>query len=106
MASSLARCAPISGKERVAGDIVAKLDESNIKAKLGLTRFSAPAYDFDINIDKLNVDRYMPPKQSGVEGKPAPAGTAQSKPADSPGLQQPEQPIDLSPLKPPSSTAA
>ena len=67
------------GKERVAGDILAKLDESNIKAKLGMTKFSAPAYDFDVNIDKLNVDRYMAPKQKGVEGKPAAAGTARVK---------------------------
>jgi len=88
------------GKERVAGDILAKLDESNIKAKLGMTKFSAPAYDFDVNIDKLNVDRYMAPKQKGVEGKPAAAGTAESKPVDSPKPVQPEQPIDLSPLKP------
>jgi hypothetical protein len=65
-----------------------------------LTRCVAGRRDFDINIDKLNVDRYMPPKQKGVEGKPAPAGTAQSKPADSPKSAQPEQPIDLSPLKP------
>jgi AsmA protein len=87
------------GKERVTSDIVAKLDESNIKAKLGMTKFSAPAYDFDINIDKLNVDRYTAAKQKGGEGKSAPAKTGEAKPAE-PGAKQPEQPIDLSPLKP------
>jgi len=75
------------GKERVFADIVTKFDESNIKAKGGITRFSAPAYDFDVTIDRLNVDKYLPPKKEGKE--PAPG-----KPAG------PEQPIDLSALKP------
>ncbi len=77
------------GKERVLADIVTKFDESNIKAKGGISRFAKPADDFDVTIDRLNLDRYMPPKKSEdkpAEGKPAPAG--------------PEQPIDLSPLKP------
>jgi AsmA protein len=87
------------GKERVTSEIAAKLDESNIKAKLGMTKFSAPAYDFDINIDKLNVDRYMAPKQKGGEGKGPPAKTGETKPAEG-GAKQPEQPVDLSPLKP------
>jgi AsmA protein len=87
------------GKERVTSDIAAKLDESNIKAKLGMTKFSAPAYDFDINIDKLNVDRYMAPKQKGGEGKGPPAKTGETKPAEG-GAKQPDQPVDLSPLKP------
>jgi AsmA protein len=64
-----------------------------------MTKFSAPAYDFDINIDKLNVDRYMATKQKGGEGKGAPAKTGETKPAEG-GAKQPEQPVDLSPLKP------
>ncbi len=79
------------GKERVFADIVTKFDESNIKAKGGITRFSKPAYDFDVTIDRLNVDRYMPPRKEGKEAGDKPA---QDKPAG------PEQPIDLSPLKP------
>jgi AsmA protein len=76
------------GKERVFADIVTKFDESNIKAKGGITRFSTPAYDFDVSIDRLNVDKYMPPKKEG------------EKPADGKPAAGPEQPIDLSPLKP------
>ncbi len=87
------------GKERITADVLAKLDESNIKAKLGMTKFSAPAYDFDVNIDKLNVDRYMAPKQKGGEAKTAPAKTAEAKTAE-PNGKQSEQPVDLSPLKP------
>jgi len=76
------------GKESVAADIVTKFDESNIKAKLGMTKFSAPGYTFDINIDKLNVDKYMPPqKTEKTAGEPKPK------------TNQPEIPIDFSPLK-------
>jgi AsmA protein len=77
------------GKERVLADVVTKFDESNINAKGGVTRFTKPAYDFDVTIDRLNLDRYMPPKKAEdkpAQDKPAPAGA--------------EQPIDLSALKP------
>ena len=80
------------GKERVSADILTKFDESNIKAKGGITRFSKPAYDFDVTIDRLNVDKYMPPEKE--KDKQAGDKPAQGKPAG------PEQPIDLSPLKP------
>jgi AsmA protein len=67
-------------------DLAAKLDESSIKAKFAIADFAALRSTFDIAIDKLNVDRYLPPKKQGEAAK-APAGA------------QPEQPIDFSPLK-------
>jgi len=67
-------------------DLAAKLDESSIKAKFAIADFAALRSTFDIAIDKLNVDRYLPPKKQGGAAK-APAGA------------QPEQPIDFSPLK-------
>ena len=81
------------GKQRVTANLVAKFDESNIKAKLGMAQFGAPAYDFDIDIDKLNLDKYAPPKQKGAQGKPAEPTVPASKP------KEVEKPIDLSPLK-------
>jgi AsmA protein len=73
------------GKERVYGDIATRFDESNVKAKAGMTGFAAPAYDFDVTIDALNVDKYRAPgpKEAGA-------------PAQGP---QREEPIDLSALK-------
>jgi len=82
------------GKERVAADVVTQFDESHIKAKLGMNRFSAPAYDFDIDIDKLDLDKYTPPKQKGSTSKPAePSGPAPPK------SKEADKPIDFSPLK-------
>lgn len=84
------------GKERVAANIVTQFDESHIKAKLGMTQFGSPAYDFDIDIEKLNLDKYAPPKQkSAPESKPAEPAT----PAPKPKEKEAEKPIDFSPLK-------
>lgn len=69
------------GKETAGVDIATKFDESSITAKAGVTKFAAPAINFDVAIDKLNVDKYFPPK-------PAAAKTS-----------EPEKPIDLSALK-------
>src|SRR5207253_2450067 len=89
-------------KQTANADLSAKFDESNIQAKLGLVKFSPPAYQFDVNVDKLNLDRYTKqPEKKPVsapteEGKapapaPKPAPTAQKKDEDSP--------VDLSFLK-------
>jgi AsmA protein len=75
-------------KQTAEADIKAKIDESNLQAKLGLAKFSPPAYRFDVNIDQLNLDRYFPPEKPAAAGtsKPGPGGNA-------------ETPVDLSALK-------
>ena len=67
-------------KQDVALDVATKLDDSNIKAKLGMTGFASPAYRFDINIDQIDVDRYLPKEKAAKKNEP-------------------EKPIDLSALK-------
>ena len=62
-------------------NLAARFDESDIKARLGLTQFSPPTLAFDLNIDQLNLDKYLPPK------------TAQNT------KSAPERPVDLSGLK-------
>ena len=69
-------------------DLGMKLDESNVKAKFAASNFAPLRSTFDVAIDKLNVDRYLPPKKKEAPTKPAPA-------------EGPEQPIDFSPLKGP-----
>jgi AsmA protein len=74
-------------KQTVNADLTSRFDESNIKAKVGITDFAAPFTRFDVAIDKLNVDRYLPPTEKRA---------ATAKPASAP---QTEQPIDFSPIK-------
>ena len=71
-------------KQRASLDFSTKFDESSVTGKAGLAHFSPPSYVFDVNVDKLDADRYMGAKQP--EGKGAPAG-------------KPEQPLDFSALK-------
>lgn len=91
---------PVSGslradleKQTLSADLTSKFDESNIQAKVGLAKFSPPAYLFDVNVDKLNVDRYFPPEQ-----KPAAASPSAEKPAKKPAAEA-DTPVDLSALK-------
>jgi AsmA protein len=77
-------------KESASADLTVKVDESTIQAKLGIAKFSSPAYTFDVNIDRLNVDRYM-----SASKEPAP-GT--KKEPSKPAAAQ-ETPVDLSALK-------
>jgi AsmA protein len=58
----------------------AKIDDSQVKAVLGITRFHNPQFSFDLDIDKLDADRYIAKKEPSA--KP-----------------QPDAPIDLSALK-------
>lgn len=58
----------------------AKIDDSQVKAVLGITRFQNPQFNFDVDIDKLDADRYLTKKE--------PVAKAQG-----------DTPVDLSALK-------
>lgn len=68
-----------------------RVDESNVDGRVGLAKFTPPFYTFDINVDKLDADRYI----AKGDGKPGPA----SKPAPGGGGKAGEQPLDFSALK-------
>ncbi|HUQ73523.1 MAG TPA: AsmA family protein [Burkholderiales bacterium] len=100
---------PISGslradleKQTVNADLSSKFDESNIQAKLGLAKFTPPSYLFDINVDKINLDRYTGDEQKAAAApKPAPPaeGKAPEKPAPTAQKKEEDSPVDLSFLK-------
>lgn len=76
-------------KQRANLNFSTKFDESTVTGKAGLAHFSPPSYVFDLNIDKLDADRY-----SGAS-TPAGQGAAAGKAA----APAPEQPLDFSALK-------
>ncbi|MBS4019120.1 MAG: AsmA family protein [Dechloromonas sp.] len=51
-----------------------RLDESIIGLQLAVERFSPLFFNFDLKIDQLNVDRYLPPKPSASAGQATPTG--------------------------------
>lgn len=74
-------------KQNAGGEIVTQFDESHVRAGVKVNEFSPLALGFDLDIDKLNVDKYLPPA-----GKKAATGKA-------PVAAPTEDRIDLSALK-------
>jgi len=54
---------------------VMNLDQSRLNFSAAAAQFSRPNLKFDLNLDQINLDRYMPPKsdQPSAEKAPAPA---------------------------------
>jgi AsmA protein len=67
------------GKQTASSTFAATIDESTIKGKAGVARFDPPYYTFDLDVDRLDADRYLPKTDAKAK--------------------QPEQPLDLSALK-------
>lgn len=81
-------------KQNANAELAAKLDESNLQAKLAVANWSKPTLNFDLVADRLNVDRYLPPQPPA---KPA-AGGGAAAPSGA-GAPAAEKPFDLTPLK-------
>jgi AsmA protein len=81
--------------ESASADLVVKLDDSNIDAKVAVAHWREPIITFNVVADRLNVDRYLPPSKPDAAQGGRPAGGA---PAAGGGARD-EQPFDLSPLK-------
>lgn len=80
-------------REAAKGMLKTRLDDSNIALKFELAGFSPPTVGFDLAIDHLNVDKYLPPEKKAVtkvDSSPA-AGTATAPAKD--------DKLDLSALK-------
>ena len=81
-------------KQNAHAELVAKFDESNARLKAMVHHFDAPQINFDLAVDRLNMDRYLPPKKP-VTGAGAGAGGG-----DKAGSSLvADNPIDLSGLK-------
>ncbi len=67
-------------------EFTARLDQSNIKGKLGMARTAQPSYRFELDIDRLDLDQYLASSQTKLQG------AKQDQPAQDPA-------VDLSGLK-------
>lgn len=59
------------------GDIVLKLDDTTMKGMLGVADFAAKALRFDLNVDRIDADRYLPPPSETPVAKGAKAPPTQ-----------------------------
>jgi len=79
--ANLAMTVKADGQALSVNPLSAKFDDSQIKGSVGIRHFDKPIYVFDLDIDRIDADRYVPPSDPKAE---------QSGPA---------KPLDLSPLK-------
>lgn len=57
-------------QQTVSADVAANFDDSHVKAKLGMSNFSSPAYRFRVSLDRLDADRYLSGSKDGGKEKP------------------------------------
>ena len=50
-----------SSKHFNAKNIAVILDQSTLTGQFGLTNFTSPTYNFKLNLDQIDADRYLPP---------------------------------------------
>ncbi len=60
------------------GDIVMQLDDTTAKGMFGVADFDSKALRFDLNVDRINADRYLPPPSD------APAEKGEEPPTEIP----------------------
>ncbi|MFZ2300715.1 MAG: AsmA family protein [Gallionella sp.] len=70
-------------RQSMQADVSGKMDQSKFNAKVALYDFNDPDIRFDVDVDQLDADKYLP--------KPAPS--------DAKKASAPEEPLDLSALK-------
>jgi AsmA protein len=85
-------------RQTAATQLAAKLDQSTIQARVKVSRFAPLAASFDVQADRLDVDRYLPPKPKAAAAG-APSATAPAAAASPGSAAAAETPIDLSALK-------
>ncbi|TAK48264.1 MAG: AsmA family protein [Betaproteobacteria bacterium] len=56
------------GKQSAAGELAARFEDSNLRARFAATRFAPLVATFDVKADRLNLDRLMPPKMAQAKG--------------------------------------
>jgi AsmA protein len=88
LAVKLTGSADVDGaKERARANLAGNIADSSVKARLDIAGFGKPAISFDMEVDQLDVDRYL--SQPAADGKAAAAGKQPQK----------EEPFDLSGLR-------
>ena len=82
-------------RQQVRAALATKFDDSRIDLAFSVGRFSPLQLGFDLAIDRLNVDRYLPPKSSATAAAPT-ASTAATNTAANTAA---EKPLDFSAIR-------
>ncbi len=77
-------------------DLKIVLDDTHLTGTAAVNNFSKPAIRFDLAVDAIDADRYLPPPAEGESAGAKPAADTSKKP----GTSVAATPIDLEALKP------
>lgn len=55
------------GQKLSLNPLAAKIDDSQVNATVGISRFSDPIYSFNVNVDRLDADRYITKSTSSAK---------------------------------------
>lgn len=83
-------------KQSVQANLDGSLLQSQIKAKIGVKGFAEPAIKFDVELDQLDADPYLPKASATSAAPKSPAALGASS---APKPKEPDQPLDLSALR-------
>jgi AsmA protein len=73
-----------------AGKLSLRLDDSEISGRVAIADFTGPAYRFDLKLNQMDLDRYLPPRSAEKAGK---AGGEAKLTAPPPGAVIPLAPL-------------
>lgn len=77
--------------------LVVAVDDTRLQGQFAIKNFSTAALEFDLVVDEIDLDRYLPPAQQPPAGK-APAGAGGESPA-APQSKQAQAEPDLIPVE-------
>jgi AsmA protein len=72
------------------GKLSLRLDDSEISGRVAIADFTGPAYRFDLKLNQIDIDRYLPPRPAA---KPAKGGGEAKLTAPPPGALIPLVPL-------------
>ncbi len=72
----------VTAERGIFEDIRLRLDDSTITGEVTVWDFGSPEYDFRLTIDRVDVDRYLPPQATARSGARAPADRSIALPTE------------------------
>jgi len=65
-------------------DLAINLDASRLNGSLAVRHFTRPAYQFDLTLDQIDLDSYLPPAAPAAASAPKPGSTTPAQPVEVP----------------------
>lgn len=64
------------------------LDQSQLTGQAGISNFAKPGYTFDLSLDQIDADRYLPPAKETAEQPAEAPATTENAPANNPPAEE------------------